>query len=389
MEVSLSFVSFGEQSVFTGDAIHEPKIHVCDRELALDCAAGPRMYVCHAGNLDRDTDGSLEASPAIGDLVASGLGIARVTNTSSLSSQTASSLSSAAVTGISSANGTVNGGCYASWLTYWSASRASVLTSAAAVDGLNLSTSAINTTTLTSTDVFPAEPQSTWTYVQTIDRTVYSMDGGFTISTEIIDTTSTNIQTYESEAASTYIYTTTITQETTFESTVSVPPKPSCTLPSVVPQCESEWTSWISTQLVPAPTPPPHCDIGAGFMNNRTVPPCAITYSEAEASWESLVGTDPEVSSPACTAASIGGALCSSIVDNYANNENAVFEPTLAQEAFFFSQGTLGFFNGVNTSWTWPTSSTLGVPSCTLGCGRCGVTGMLTAFTSGSVQYRR
>lgn len=59
--------------------------------------------------------------------------------------------------------------------------------------------------------------------------------------------------------------------------------------------------------------------------------------------------------------------------------QNYVFWPSV-EFAPFFSNGYLGTFQNItatdfNTSWFWPTSSTLGVPSCTLGCGRCAVTG--------------
>ena len=81
-----------------------------------------------------------------------------------------------------------------------------------------------------------------------------------------------------------------------------------------------------------------------------------------------------------CSQASIGDALCDSVRDNYVHDENYAFKPKDADDAPYFSAGYLGTWvdaraGDFNTSYYWPTSATLGVPSCTLGCGRCAVTG--------------
>ncbi|KAK3075403.1 hypothetical protein LTR53_001334 [Teratosphaeriaceae sp. CCFEE 6253] len=75
--------------------------------------------------------------------------------------------------------------------------------------------------------------------------------------------------------------------------------------------------------------------------------------------------------------ASIGGSLCDSIRQNYITQANYHFDAEVATTQFLplFSAGYLGgpvnaTGGDFNVTWTWPTASTLGVPSCTLGYGR-------------------
>lgn len=161
-----------------------------------------------------------------------------------------------------------------------------------------------------------------------------------------------------------------------------MPPKPTCKLPSVVQDCQTSWEAYITSRLEPSPTPPPHCDINAGFLHNtNTVPPCAKSYSAVEASYYSKFEATDAIQAPLCTAASISGSLCQSVRDAYQIDQ--AFSPTLDPATLsadggplFFNQGTIGLYKGYNTTWVWPTSSTMGdAPSCTLGCGRCAVTG--------------
>ena len=99
--------------------------------------------------------------------------------------------------------------------------------------------------------------------------------------------------------------------------------------------------AFVSSQLAPSPTPPPHCDIYASFLQNTaTVPPCAVTYSSQEESYYSYIGGSSQyLNQPSCTAAAITGSLCESVRDNYQLQENAIFYPEIAEEAFFFNQG--------------------------------------------------
>ena len=126
---------------------------------------------------------------------------------------------------------------------------------------------------------------------------------------------------------------------------------------------------------------PRGCDVGAGFLNFRSVPPCASSYSSAQASYYTWQESQSD-KIPACTQASIGGALCESIRDEYVQMKANWFAPPSYSTAFFFSAGYLGMFQNVTAgnmqpSYYWPTSQTLQpAPSCTVGCGRCAVTGV-------------
>lgn len=214
---------------------------------------------------------------------------------------------------------------------------------------------------------------------------MYLINGGFTISTETLDTTSTTLITRSDYSGDTTTYTNTGTlySTSTIKGAYSVPPKPTCKLPSVVGDCQNKWEVYITSRLVPSPTPPPHCDINAGFLQNtNSVPPCASSYAAVESSYYSKYEGSEELQPPLCTAASIGGSLCQSVRDKYQQDDS--FAPTIDEKIesahggpFFFNQGTQGLYNGGNsTYWIWPTSSTMmDAPSCTLGCGRCAVTG--------------
>ena len=85
---------------------------------------------------------------------------------------------------------------------------------------------------------------------------------------------------------------------------------------------------------------------------------------------------------PSCTQASIGGELCDSVRDEYVQMKASWFAPEEMTTGFlFFSAGYLGTWanataGDIQPSYYWPTSQTLApAPSCTVGCGRCAVTG--------------
>jgi hypothetical protein len=106
-------------------------------------------------------------------------------------------------------------------------------------------------------------------------------------------------------------------------------------------------------------------------MTYETQPPCASTSQSSLSSWRSQLSS---ITKPPCTQASAGGQLCSTIKDAYVHQQNSVFFPNVSF-APYFSNGYLGSFANITAgnytkSWWWPTSSTLGVPGCTLECGR-------------------
>ncbi|QIW99991.1 hypothetical protein AMS68_005509 [Peltaster fructicola] len=305
-------------------------------------------------------------------------------NTTSSYSVSRSAVPSSLITSIPAATTGVGkpGDCYASWDAYWSASHSSSVASVSSLINRPVYSSS-PTATITRTATFTSTGYSgrTITFAGETDWTSYEIAGGFTVATVTIPTTvpgETDTITGVPDVLSTGIITETL--YTTFRpANISVPPTPTCSLPSVVPQCQSSWESWITTQLAPEPTPPPHCDIFAGFLNNRTVPACVAPFTSAESSYASYINQ----TSPICRAASIGGTLCQSVRDRYQQDSANSFTPTIGTdfEAFYFSQGTIGGYTTNGLTYIWPTSSTLGAAmSCTLGCGRCAITG-------GTVQF--
>ena len=117
---------------------------------------------------------------------------------------------------------------------------------------------------------------------------------------------------------------------------------PACQLPSVVPECQSQWISYESHRLTDS------------FSNLSATP------------------------TPLCPLASIGTALCNDLKDLYITSwidaaiqgpfvdvySEAGYEPSLTT----YPNGSMTVVD------VWPTTKTLG-PSCTLGCAGCAITG--------------
>ncbi|KAI6851287.1 hypothetical protein KC332_g1524 [Hortaea werneckii] len=310
----------------------------------------------------------LASGTDLGDYVASGIGISNSTSLGQVQGLGASPIASfaAASTGSSISKNASVDECFHSWDQWWSAS--SLEKSGTVI--------AASTYTTSYTETIIAYAGTTEVYTETLSTVSTIKDGAFAITTETIDTTSLGTLTGapRSGYTSSNTYTGTVSSTSFGKNTL---PRPTCYLPSQVSQCEQQWESWVSTQLIPAPTPPPHCDIGAGIIDGRPRPGCALRYDQQGASWSSLVSARGP---PICSQASIGDALCESVRDNYVHDGNFAFKPKGADDAPYFSAGYLGTWvdaraGDFNTSCYWPTSATLGVPRCTLGCGRCAVTG--------------
>ncbi|KAK4902998.1 hypothetical protein LTR49_026932 [Elasticomyces elasticus] len=194
----------------------------------------------------------LAASAGVGDVVASAIGLTKSLTATSASVQTTPSITPTAAPKYNSFGNSTSDACYMSWLGYWSVSRSAL---ALSLDLYN--SSILGTTTWISKISVPAQAQSTNTQYDTLDETVYSMDGAFTISTQTIDTTEAEYVTYRSDNASTYTQIQTFTEVTYFKSNVSVPPTPTCTLPSVIPQCQSQVGGTVQLLYWPAATSVP------------------------------------------------------------------------------------------------------------------------------------
>ena len=304
---------------------------------------------------------------SMGDIIAAGFGLSdtKVSTTSS-SSNTSASLGVSNYTAVEAGATTMINAtaCWSSWTDYWS------YTTAIASPKISYLATIVSTTTGYESEY----PGTTETNVATFKGTSVQDNGGFTISTKTLDLTSTTVYTISPRPASTYTITTAITSYTLVSYNGSSVPMPICTLPSIVPQCQNQWEAYVSSELSPSPTPPSHCDINEGIGAARTLetqPACASPYHASLFSWASQLSS---ITKPPCTQASVGGQLCSTIKDAYVHQQNPVFFPNVSF-APYFSNGYLGSFANITAgnytrSWWWPTSSTLGVPGCTLGCGR-------------------
>lgn len=254
--------------------------------------------------------------------------------------------------------------CWASWADYWSYKQA-----VATPRKHDLST-----ILSTTTGHISGLAGTTETDVGTSKGLSIQDNGGFTISTKTIDSTWTSRYTFSARPESSYTRTITYTSYTLVSYEGDIVQKPTCQLSSVVSQCQSQWEAYVSSELLPPPTPPSHCDINQGIVpvfTWETQPACASTYQASLSSWRSQLSS---VTKPPCTQASIGGPLCDAVKDAYVHQQNSGFFPEV-KFAPYFSNGFLGSFANITAqnytkSWWWPTSSTLGVPGCTLGCGR-------------------
>jgi hypothetical protein len=303
----------------------------------------------------------------MGDIIASGLGIS---NTTAIATgfSTATYASSELSNTTANTNGVFKnitaGSCWPSWTEYWAYAEAIA----------NPQTSDVSTIIETDTETESAIAATTETDISTLTGTSVQDNGGFTISTRTTDSITTTVYTFSGQPGATYTRIDTYTSITLLPYDGPSVAMPTCQLQSIVPQCQSQWETYASSQLAPSPRPPSHCDINAGLIQAdppEYQPPCASAYHASVLSWYLSLSS---ITTPPCTQASVSGQLCSSIKDAYVHEQNDVFFPNVSF-APYFSNGYLGAFADITASnytvtWEWPTSSTLGVPGCTLGCGR-------------------
>lgn len=103
---------------------------------------------------------------------------------------------------------------------------------------------------------------------------------------------------------------------------------------------------------------------------SQSAPAC---YTNRESSWASWRSYVREATSPICSQASVTGAACTSLKYAYVMGHNLNIDP-MVPIRYTFSSGYYSNKNPALTGWTWPASHEF-APGCTLGCGRCAVTG--------------
>lgn len=247
--------------------------------------------------------------------------------------------------------------CLQQWSSFWLAN-----TSLAAVAPVVYNATSYTTLTTTQTAAYVTNIDYNVTNTRTMTLTQYRVNGGFTIGT----TTSTETYTYTGETDS-YITYSTGTQTLLLPSTTTVPTStasaatalvtPICSLPSIVPACNSQWNEYEEWQFSSPSLPlTPVC--------NWTAPGCSASWStlfQAESSFQS---EKTAVTSPLCTHASLRSDLCESL------RSSAQADPVRKP----YIKVTTTLANATSVRYDWPSSSLL-APGCNLGCGQCAITG--------------
>nr|OQO31702.1 hypothetical protein B0A51_01050 [Rachicladosporium sp. CCFEE 5018] len=130
--------------------------------------------------------------------------------------------------------------------------------------------------------------------------------------------------------------------------------------------------SELFAPAIPFPQPlPVNCPVN--YMNMTSLPACYSEVAAGQASWSAEVFS---TKSPRCTQASIIGPLCTSLKDAYVLGSNYNLYPTaLKYMPGFFSSGSISYVGAWSgQGWQWPSYQPL-APGCTVGCGRCAITG--------------
>lgn len=150
-------------------------------------------------------------------------------------------------------------------------------------------------------------------------------------------------------------------------------PIPSCVLPTLVPQCQSSWESYIHHQTAREDLPfdiggPSGCDAFA----TTTIPiSCKGPISTWSSVRSSYFANEPRV--PDCSQAKIPDDYCSSTRSQFIFKAEGKSAQSDGVPQIKWTETTV---NGVETRAPyWPSDSTIGGPGCTLGCGSCAMQG--------------
>lgn len=249
-------------------------------------------------------------------------------------------------------NTTQNGSCWDRWSAYWDSSASM--------------TTGLATWTPSTIEVTEFAQVDTSTVFHTT-ATVTASDGDFAVETYITTETTTSYNLTFGAPTSTLTIGRRLTSGITTMPAYSNLPKPRCTLPSFVPQCQASWELWASRQYLEAPIEPNGPSGCAG--TRATIAACSSAWS----SWNS-VGDDWDryyrTSDPPCSQASISGSICAGLTSSYLGLGYEYYEGGAVGDATssFSANGTTG------VSTYWPTHTAF-APGCTLGCGGCQVSG--------------
>lgn len=329
---------------------------------------------------------STTTSDDIGGFVAAGMGLTRSSSSSTVSETTSSSTAtgvdedplthadetSATATAPPKGNYTLSftGDCWQQWSGYWaansSASRAWTATSVLETQTYTITeysysyTSYPVTGTTTVTVYNGAHPQATYT-------TVTQLSASYTATSKPTETRTTTYARDEWTSIDLFGNGTLV--------------KPTCTLPSYVPECQDEWEDWIyhkyNTKTIDKPS-----GCTSNVYDSSQVPSCSgpvASYRSADQKEIDLAIRSP----PSCTQASVTGAPCSTLYDAFQRNANYYGHNTEGVVGGGMNWTTYTTTTGNKTNdvatittntFFWDPSSTF-APGCTLGCQSCQVNG--------------
>lgn len=285
--------------------------------LAEHIAAGVGLTPSSSASSFRSTAGTTYPHWSNGTEIA-----AHVTGTVSGSLDTALSHGTASPRGTSTSyhasNASITGDCWNQWNTYWTASEN--------VGSFYETIITINVTEIRAPTFYASSVQTFAPTTITRVLTEYGPDGNFPVATE------TDIETIPGDTGTTEFPTSTgktytSTERQTLPSNVYPSQAklitPACSLPSIVPQCQSQWDEYI---------------VGRAGLESA------------------------EISFPVCQAASVNSRQCSSLI-------SAMYD----EFRVFGDTGIPGWVTSGSSTF-WPTSRSF-APSCTLGCQSCAITG--------------
>jgi hypothetical protein len=241
-------------------------------------------------------------------------------------------------TNANNTNATSATDCWHSWLDYWSAS---------SINHVTYESTLYPLTTQTKTEIRYANsliPTSSWqSYVYTYTDSTFatSFSDGFPVSVSVSYSMSTfstvgwtvvTIWSSLSEFHTTFTTTWSGYSDFTTTRSTTALPTPECKLPAVVPECSTQWSSYIN---------------GKDWKYYNDFDNSASGY---------FSGT------PDCTQAAITGDWCTSMMGFY-----------FARETMQGQDEDVGWISANSTSY-FPASKSL-APGCSLGCQACSITG--------------
>ncbi|KAI9690928.1 MAG: hypothetical protein M1822_008548 [Bathelium mastoideum] len=268
--------------------------------------------------------------------------------------------------------------CLEQWSTFWS--KSADTTSSTETERTSFTVSTIETLDrgemlsemLTTMDVFdPGWPKSLISYTTT--QTL--LDNGHLFATTTFTTTTVATlnpsAVLENLSGTQSFYTITKVYETSSylsENLTTQIATPACVLPSIVPQCQVQWDSWISFQLATIERSQ------SSYLLKSTEEAVATAISN-NASLEPVEGPP----TPLCTVAQVDAAQCNGLRSLYLSTWSdsltsyGAYTPLMTDIGFQPTEVT-GLNGSIVTSKYWPSTSYL-APDCSLGCGSCAITG--------------